>query len=244
MSHHIIEADNLCYIYPDGTPALDGISFRITHGESVAVVGANGAGKSTLLLHLSGCLPASSGSLRIGDYTVTRKTIDEVHRSVGMVFQDPDDQLFMPTVFDDVAFAPRNLGLNENEAAERVKAALALVNMSHLEKRQPYKLSAGEKRSVAIATVLSIRPDILLMDEPAANLDPANRRSLINLLLTFEHTKIIATHDLNMALDVCGRTIVIHKGRIAADGPTDKILSDSELLTKCSLEPPYRRGEV
>jgi cobalt/nickel transport system ATP-binding protein len=238
MSHHLIEAENLSYTYPDGTPALDGISFRITHGESVAIVGANGAGKSTLLLHLSGCLLASGGQLRIGDFMVTSRTLDEVRRSVGMVFQDPDDQLFMPTVFDDVAFAPRNLGLTETEVAERVESALSLVNMVHLRERPPYKLSAGEKRAVAIATILSIRPDILVMDEPAANLDPRNRRALINLLRTFDHTKIIATHDLDMALDVCARTIIIHKGSIAADGATSEVLSNAELLKKCSLERP------
>lgn len=238
MSHHLIEAENLSYTYPDGTPALDGISFRITHGESVAIVGANGAGKSTLLLHLSGCLLASGGQLRIGDFMVTSRTLDEVRRSVGMVFQDPDDQLFMPTVFDDVAFAPRNLGLTETEVAERVESALSLVNMVHLRERPPYKLSAGEKRAVAIATILSIRPDILVMDEPAANLDPRNRRALINLLRTFDHTKIIATHDLDMALDVCARTIIIHKGSIAADGATSEILSNAERLEECSLERP------
>ncbi|MEE8398413.1 MAG: ABC transporter ATP-binding protein, partial [Desulfobacterales bacterium] len=196
MSHHIVEIEDLQFAYPDGTSALDGVSFRITHGESVAIVGANGAGKSTLLLHLNGYLTPTRGSIRIGDFPLTKSTLRDVRRTVGMVFQDPDDQLFMPTVYDDVAFGPLNFGLSPEAVEDRVVQALETVGALHLKDRPPYKLSGGEKRSVSIATVLSMAPDILVMDEPTSNLDPKARRHLIELLQTFQHTKIIATHDL------------------------------------------------
>ncbi len=240
MSHHIVKADNLYYTYPDGTMGINGISFTITHGESVALVGANGAGKSTLLLHLNGCLTSTKGEIRIGDDPLTPKTLKAARRSLGMVFQDPDDQLFMPTVFDDVAFGPMNLGLPEQEVEERVARALETVGASHLKHRPPHKLSGGEKRAVAIATILAVSPDILVMDEPTSNLDPLSRKRLIRLLQSFEHTKIIATHDLDMALDVCERTIVLHKGTITADGPTLDIFNNEDLLLKSGLEKPLR----
>ncbi len=238
MSHHTIEAKDLHFVYPDGTVGLDGVSFHIGHGESVALVGANGAGKSTLLMHLNGCLAATQGAMRIGDYPVTAKNLKAVRRTVGMVFQDPDDQLFMPTVFDDVAFGPLNLGLPEAEVELKVMQALETVGATHLRKRPPYKLSGGEKRSVAIAAVLSMSPDILVMDEPSANLDPRSRRRLIQLLKTFEHTKIIATHDLDLAMELCRRTIVLHRGRVTADGPTDEIFQNETLLADSGLEKP------
>ena len=226
------------YAYPDGTAGLDGVSFRITHGESVALVGENGAGKSTLLLHMNGYLSATQGEIRIGDYPVYSKSLDAVRRTVGMVFQNSDDQLFMPTVFDDVAFGPMNLGIEKEEIKRKVAQALETVGAAHLSKRPPYRLSQGEKRSVAIATVLAMSPDILAMDEPTASLDPTSRKRLIELLKTFRHTKIIATHDLDMAMDLCERTIVLHKGRITADGPTMKIFQDESLLHQSSLERP------
>ena len=236
MSHHIVEVSDLRYSYPDGTKALRGISFRITHGESVAVVGENGAGKSTLLLHLNGYLTPQHGSVRIGDYPLTKDTLQEIRRTVGMVFQDPDDQLFMPTVHEDVAFGPLNLGLPLKEVEERVKAALERVGAGALKERAPYHLSGGQKRAVAIATVLAMSPDILVMDEPSSNLDPGARRRLINLLQSFQHTKIIATHDLDMVMDLCPRTIVFHQGKVAADGPTEAIFRDGALLEACGLE--------
>ncbi len=243
MSHHIVEVVDLHYAYPDTTQALSGVSFTVHHGESVAVVGANGAGKSTLLLHLIGYLIPQEGRVRMGDFPLTRKTISEVRRSVGMVFQDPDDQLFMPTVHDDVAFGPMNLGLPEEEIETRVTEALERVGALALRDRPPYRLSGGEKRAVAIATVLAMSPDILVMDEPSSNLDPRARRRLIELLESFEHTKIIATHDLDMVLELCRRTIVISDGMVAADGPTEEIFRDEELLARCGLEqPPSLRG--
>ncbi|PKN32663.1 MAG: cobalt ABC transporter ATP-binding protein [Deltaproteobacteria bacterium HGW-Deltaproteobacteria-19] len=240
MSHHIVELKNLEFAYADGTPALRGVSFRIVHGESVGLVGANGAGKSTLLLHLNGCLFPVGGTVQVGDYPLTRKNVDDVRRRVGMVFQDPDDQLFMPRVFDDVAFGPLNLGLPRDEVESRVHGALRQVGADHLAERPPYKISGGEKRAAAIATVLSMSPDILVMDEPSSGLDPLSRRQLIELLRRFRHTKIIATHDLDLVLDVCERTIVLNGGRVAADGPTAEIFRDEALLMANHLEKPLR----
>lgn len=240
MSHHIVEVQELQFRYPDHTRALGGISFRIGHGESVAIVGANGAGKSTLLLHLNGYLTPTEGKVRIGDYLLTPATIREARRTVGMVFQDPDDQLFMPTVFDDVAFGPLNLGLPPQDVEKRVEEALSQMDVSHLRDRPPFRLSGGEKRAVAIASVLSMSPDILVMDEPTTGLDPRARRLLIERLATFEHTKIIATHDLDLVLDLCRRTIVIHEGRVTADGPAAEIFADEQLLAESHLEKPLR----
>jgi len=240
MSHHIVEVKDLKFHYPDRTPALSGVSFKIRHGESVAIVGANGAGKSTLLLHLNGYLSPVEGQVRIGDYQLTPETVREVRRTVGMVFQDPDDQLFMSTVFDDVAFGPLNLGFTPEDVSARVEQALATVGVSHLRDRPPYRLSTGQKRRVAIASVLSMSPDILVMDEPSAGLDPRARSQLIELLRSFQHTKIIATHDLDMVVDLCERTIVMHDGQISADGPTMEIFSDETLLAASCLEKPLR----
>jgi cobalt/nickel transport system ATP-binding protein len=240
MSHHLVEAVDLSYVYPDGTEALRGVSFRVTHGESVAIVGGNGAGKSTLLLHLNGYLKPQKGTVRIGDFAVSAGTLPTVRRTVGMVFQYPDDQLFMPTVYEDVAFGPLNLGLSLEEADSRVVDALERVGALALRDRPSHRLSGGEKRAAAIATVLAMDPAILVMDEPSSNLDPAARRRLIGLLAGFEHTKLIATHDLDLALDICERTIVLREGRIAADGPSAAIFADQALLASASLEPPLR----
>ncbi|HET6418533.1 MAG TPA: ABC transporter ATP-binding protein [Geobacteraceae bacterium] len=238
MSHHIVELNDVRHTYPDGTQALRGISFRITHGESVAIVGANGAGKSTLLLHLNGYLAPSGGTVRIGDMPLTRQTLPEVRKTVGMVFQDPDDQLFMPTVYEDVAFGPFNLGLPREEVDVRVMQSLRTVGVDHLKNKPPFRLSGGEKRRVAIASVLSMSPDILVMDEPTTGLDPFARRQLIGLMKEFRHTKIITSHDLDMVLDICERTIVLHEGTVRADGPTLAIFSNNALLKECRLEKP------
>jgi cobalt/nickel transport system ATP-binding protein len=238
MSHHIVEVKNLRHTYPDGTAALQDVSFRITHGESVAIIGANGAGKSTLLHHLNGYLAATSGEIRVGDFPLTKATLPEIRRTVGMVFQDPDDQLFMPTVGDDVAFGPLNLGLPPEEAERRARKALEQVGAAHLMKKPPYHLSGGEKKRVAIATVLSMSPDILVMDEPTSGLDPYARRRLMALLSDFRHTKIFTSHDLDMVMELCERTIVLHEGEVRADGPTREIFQNDDLLAQCRLEKP------
>jgi cobalt/nickel transport system ATP-binding protein len=238
VSHHSIEVAELGFAYPEGPPVLDGVSFRITHGESVAVVGANGAGKSTLLMHLNGVLTPIRGTVRIGDAPVNKATLPDIRKTVGMVFQDPDDQLFMPTVYEDVAFGPINLGLPPEDVDARVRDALTHVAALELADRPPYRLSGGEKRAVAIATVLAMYPSILVMDEPSSSLDPRARRRVIELLRSFSHTKIIATHDLDLAADVCERTIVMSAGAIVADGPTLDIFRDAELLERSGLEQP------
>ena len=238
MSHHIVEFKNVSYRYPDGTEALKDLSFRITHGESVGIIGANGAGKSTLLLQMNGCLMPTSGTVIIGDLPLTRKTKRDIRRRVGFIFQNPDDQLFMPTVYDDVAFGPLNLGLDEPAVRARVQKALSLVNGLELRDKPPHHLSGGQKSTVAIAAVMAMDPDILAMDEPAASLDPKSRRSLITMLKTFEHSKILASHDLDLILDVCQRCIVIREGRAVADGSAMEILTNKILLEENNLELP------
>lgn len=193
MSHHIVEVKKLKHVYSDGTVALRDISFRITHGESVAIIGANGSGKSTLVQHLNGYLEPTSGDIRIGDTPLSKGTLPDIRRTVGMVFQDPDDQLFMPTVFEDVAFGPFNLGFSAADVEQRVMEALEQVGASHLRAKPPYHLSGGEKKRVAIATVLAMSPDILVMDEPTSGLDSFARRQLMALLQDFHHTKTLVT---------------------------------------------------
>lgn len=239
MTPHEIVVRELVYDYPDGTRALRGVSFRVAPGEAVAIVGGNGAGKSTLLLHLIGSLVATSGQVRIGDRLLAPRATAGPVREVGMVFQDADDQLFMPTVAEDVAFGPLNAGLPEAEVASRVASALAQVGMAHLAERPPYRLSAGEKRSVAIATALSLSPGILVMDEPSSNLDPQARRRLIELLHSFAHTRIIATHDLELVVEVCPRVIVLDGGNVVADGDTRAVLDDEALMLAHGLERPH-----
>lgn len=238
MSHHSIVLTDVRFSYPDGTPALKGVSFEIGHGEAVAIVGPNGAGKSTVLMHITGLLTPDAGEVRVGELPVTATTLPSVRRSVGYVFQDPDDQLFMPTVAEDVAFGPLNLGLPPEEVRARVTAALERVGASSIAERAPYRLSGGEKRAAAIATVLAMCPSVLVLDEPSAGLDPRARRRLIELLRGFTHTRIIATHDLDLVLDVCERVLVLSDGVIRADGPAREIFKDRELLVACGLEEP------
>jgi cobalt/nickel transport system ATP-binding protein len=240
MSHHLVEMQNVHYNYSDGTKALRDVSFRITHGESVAIVGGNGAGKSTLLQHLNGYLWPQRGQIRVGDYPLTKQTLQYVRRSVGMVFQDPNDQLFMPTVLEDVAFGPLNLGLPQSEVLDLVDQALIKVGALHLKERSAQHLSGGEKRAVAIASVLAMAPDILVLDEPTTGLDPVGRRQLIEWLAKYQHTKIIASHDLDLVLDLCQRTIVLCDGMVVADGPTSELFNDDPLLKRSRLEKPLR----
>lgn len=238
MSHHIVDFIDLDYIYPDGNHALRDINIRIQHGESVAVVGANGAGKSTMLMLLVGIHLPSKGEIRLGDTPVTAKTLPLIRQRVGYTFQDADDQLFTTSVYEDVAFGPRNYGLDEKEVEKRVDKALRTVGIEHLRERAPYKLSGGEKRAAAIATVLSMEPDVLALDEPTAALDPKARRRLIELLQSFKHTKIIATHDLDMVIEVCQRTVVLKAGKVVWDGPTKELLQQEDLLKENGLELP------
>ncbi|CAH2029958.1 energy-coupling factor ABC transporter ATP-binding protein [Trichlorobacter ammonificans] len=238
MSHHLVEVRQLQHRYPDGSFGINAVSFRIEHGEAVAIIGANGAGKSTLLQHLNGTLVATAGQVRIGDGLLTPATLSQVRRSVGMVFQNPDDQLFMATVGEDVAFGPLNLGLSGEELEARVVAALGQVDARHLRHKAPYHLSGGEKKRAAIATVLAMMPDVLVMDEPTGGLDPFSRRQVMHLLAGFSHTRIVASHDLDMVLELFPRTIILCNGEVAADGPTRDIFRDRELLARCRLEQP------
>jgi cobalt/nickel transport system ATP-binding protein len=232
----MIEVKDITVTYPDGTKAIDSLSFTVRDGESVALVGANGAGKTTLLLSLVGVLPVRSGSIFVDGIELGKSTLNEVRRRVGMVFQNPDDQLFMPMIYDDVAFGPRNFGLAEEDVKKRVDAALAELGITHLRDRSSLKLSGGEKRMAAIATVLSMEPTTMIFDEPTAFLDPKARRNLIKVLSRLPHSKLIATHDLSFAAEVCPRTILIKKGRIFADGNTPDLLRDEKLMDDCGIE--------
>ncbi len=235
----VIEIRNLRYVYPDGTEALSQINLKISKGEAVALVGPNGAGKTTLLLHLNGILNGE-GEVKILGLPITKENLREIRSKVGLVFQDPDDQLFLATVFDDVAFGPLNLGLPTEEVRERVKKALDEVGMLEAVSKSAHHLSFGEKKRVAIATVLSMNSEILAFDEPTSNLDPRSRRHLIEILKTFPQTKIFATHDINFAWEVCHRAIILDGGKIVADGPVKKIFTDQELLERHGLELPSR----
>ena len=238
MSHHYLRFDDVHYRYPNGYEALCGVSFCITHGEKVALVGANGAGKSTLLLHTNGLLIPSQGEVVMGGIKLTRRTLPLVRQSVGLVFQDSDNQLFMPTVEEDVAFGPSNMRLEPEEIRRRVTEALDAVGALHLRGASPFRLAGGQKKRVAIATVLSMEPSVLVMDEPTSNLDPRARRQIIDLIRRFGHTTLIATHDMEMVLDLCDRTIVMKQGRIVADGSTRHVFGDLALLEECGLEQP------
>jgi cobalt/nickel transport system ATP-binding protein len=234
-----LEVRDLLFAYPDGTQALFGVNLSITAGERVALLGPNGAGKTTLVMHLNGILATQSGSVRVGGLPVVKDHLREIRRRVGIVFQDPDDQLFMPTVREDVAFGPANLGLRGEDLDVRVKTALAAVGMDGVEDRAPHHLSFGQRRRVAVATVLAMEPEILVLDEPSSNLEPAGRRELAEILLGLDITMLMVTHDLPYALELCPRAVVISEGLIAADGSTVEILSDEDLMHRNRLELPF-----
>jgi len=234
--NEVIKINNLSFTYPDGQPALSGLSLAVGQGESVAVIGPNGAGKSTLLLHLNGILH-SNGTVRVFDQPVNDKNLKWVRSRVGLVFQDPDDQLFSPTVFDDVAFGPINMGYSEAEVHRAVSKALEWVGMAGYEKRSSHHLSIGERKRIAIATVLSMSPQILALDEPSGNLDPRSKWSLISLLRRLPMTKIVATHDLELVRALCSRTVILDRGQIVIDGATSLILNDKSLLAAHGLAP-------
>ncbi len=233
-----VEVADLRFAYPDGTEALDGLDLTIRPGERVALLGPNGAGKTTLALHLNGIHAPSSGSVRVGGLAV-QDNLAEIRRRVQLVFQDADDQLFMPTVREDVAFGPANLGLRGAELDARVDQALARVDLTELADRPPHHLSGGEKRRGALATALAMEPDVLVLDEPTSGLDPAGRRELVDLLRTLDQTQLVVTHDLPFALELCERSVIIDAGRVVADAPTTQLLRDADLLAAHRLELPY-----
>lgn len=233
-----MELKNVSFGYEKGENILNNITFTAREQESIGLIGANGAGKSTLLKMLVGLNLGYEGSIRIEEMSVQKDTLAKVREKIGYVFQDSDNQLFMSTAYEDIAFAPRNYGLEEEEVNKRVARALAQVHIDYLKDRQIYKMSGGEKKLVSIATVLSMTPDMILMDEPSIALDPKNRRNLIRILNEFSHLKMIASHDLDMILDTCERTILLSGGKIAADGKTEEILSDQKLLEENGLELP------
>ncbi len=238
MSHARLELRDIHFSYPGGDKVLDGLSLAFPEGEATGIVGANGAGKSTLLLLMLGVLAPSRGEIILGSTPLTPRHLPLFRRHMGLAFQNPDDQLFMATVGEDVAFGPRNYGFDEDEVERRVTEALEQVGMEHLRRRSPFKLSGGEKRSAALAAVLALRPEILILDEPTASLDPKARRRVMEMLARFDHTRIITSHDLDMVLEVCRRVIVLDRGRVAADGPARELLADRELLERCGLELP------
>lgn len=239
MSTPAVEVSGLEFRYPDGRQALNGVDLVVDPGERLAILGPNGAGKTTLALHLNGILRGQAGSVRIGSLELDDTTVAEIRRRVGLVFQDPNDQLFMPTVREDVAFGPANLGLSGKQLDQRVAEALDAVGAGDLADRVPHHLSGGEKRLAAIATTLAMRPEVVVLDEPGAGLDPAGRRELIHTLERLEMTQLVITHDLPLALELCPRAVVMSSGRIAADLPTIDLLRDEDLLRRFRLEVPY-----
>jgi cobalt/nickel transport system ATP-binding protein len=241
MSDHIIHVNNLSFAYPDGRQALAAIDLAVKPGEKVAVVGPNGAGKSTLFLHLNGTLRAhhhDGTQVQVAGLDVTERNLRAIRAQVGLVFQDPDDQLFSPTVFEDVAFGPLHMGLPEREIRERVARALAAVGMTGHEEQMPHHMSLGERKRIAIATVLAMDPAILVLDEPSAGLDPRARRKLIDLLHHLPQTMLVASHDMRLVWDLCLRTVILDGGQLVADGPTTKLLRDGALMDRHGLEVP------
>ncbi|MCC7119249.1 MAG: energy-coupling factor ABC transporter ATP-binding protein [Anaerolineales bacterium] len=233
----VLKVNELRFAYPDGHAALHGVSFNLRRGEKAALVGPNGAGKSTLMLHLNGILQGG-GEVEVGGQRLTRQNLPAIRALVGLVFQNPDDQLFSPTVFEDVAFGPLHMGLPEADVRARVEAALEAVQMSAYRERLSHHLSVGEKKRIAIATTLSMNPSLLVLDEPSAGLDPRARRTLINLLRELPITMLVSTHDMALVQELFPRTIVMDEGQIVADGTTAEILNDEALLTAHGLEKP------
>jgi cobalt transport protein ATP-binding subunit len=236
-----IDVRDLSFRYPDGTLALRGLSFEVEEGRCLGLIGPNGAGKSTLLLHLNGILPEKLDGKHVAVFgrPVTTAAVPEIRRDVGLLFQDPDDQLFCPTVFDDVAFGPQQLGLGEEAVCKRVRTALQRVGLEGFEARSPHHLSLGEKRRVCLAGVLACEPRVLALDEPTSDLDPRGKRELKQLLRRLPTTTIIATHDLELVVELCDRTLVLDAGELVADGPPRELLADEALMLAHGLERPH-----
>ena len=230
---------NLSYSYPDGHEALKDIGFSIQKRESIAILGPNGAGKTTLILHLNGILGNLSGKIEVDGLKYTTENIAKIRKTVGVVFQDPDDQLFMPTVIEDVMFGPKNFGYSNEDAEKNAVEALRMVGMDDFQDRAPHHLSFGQKRKVAIATVLASKPKLLVLDEPASNLDPASRRDLIEILKNLNISIILVTHDLPMALEICERSLILNEGEIKEDSQTKTILKNEEVMKENRLELPF-----
>jgi cobalt/nickel transport system ATP-binding protein len=239
VSTPVLDVRGLAYAYPDGHQALYGVNLHVHRGERVALLGPNGAGKTTLVLHLNGILTAGAGSVEVSGLPVGPATLQEVRRRVGVVFQDPDDQLFMPSVRADVAFGPANLGVRGPELDRRVMDALDRVGMADFVDRPPHHLSFGQRRRVAVATVLAMEPEVLVLDEPASNLDPASRRELADIIRSLDVTVLMVTHDLPYAFELCPRSVVLSDGVVVADGPTRDVLTDDALMRAHRLELPY-----
>ena len=239
MTTPVLDLRSVAFAYPDGHQALFGVDLQVQRGERVAVLGPNGAGKTTLVLHLNGILQPGAGTVTVSGLPVVRDNLQEIRRRVGIVFQDPDDQLFMGSVRDDVAFGPRNLGVRGAELDRRVMAALDMVGMADFADRPPHHLSFGQRRRVAVATVLVMEPEIIVLDEPSSNLDPASRRELADILTGLEVTLMMVTHDLPYALQLCPRAIVLSDGIVAAQGSTFDILTDDALMKSHRLELPF-----
>ena len=234
-----IELRDLTYRYPDGTKALDGINLTVAHGERVALLGPNGAGKSTLIGHLNGITHAQEGVVAIEKVAVTPETVSGVRQRVGVVFQDPDNMLFMTSIRDDVAFGPRNMGLPEDEVCERVDTALAAVGLAEVAGKPGLHLSFGQKKRAAMASVLSMRPAVLVLDEPTSNLDPRSKRTMTEFIASLQVTLVIATHDMDLAWTMCDRAVVLDRGKIVADGPARQLMVDRELMLQHGLEVPH-----
>jgi len=234
-----VRVAGLTYTFPAGTRALSGVDLVVERGERVAIMGPNGSGKTTLALHLIGALDRQAGTVMVTGLDVVKPNLAEVRRRVGLVFQDPDDQLLLPTVAGDVAFGPTNLGLTQPEVEARVAAALDVVGLTDLADRAPQHLSLGERRRAALAGVLAVHPEVLILDEPSANLDPASRRDLVEIVQGLDITTLVVTHDLSLALELCPRAVVLDRGVVAADGPTRLLLSNPGLLAAHGLDLPY-----
>lgn len=239
MNKFALSLKDLAFAYPDGHQALFGVNLDVEFNTRLALLGPNGAGKTTLVLHLNGILETVSGSVEVAGIRVVKENFKEVRRRVGIVFQDPDDQLFMPTVFDDVAFGPLNLGFSTEEVKKKVEVALTKVKMQEYADRPPHHLSFGQRRRVAVATVLAMEPDILVLDEPSSNLDPASRRELSEILLSLDVTIMMVTHDIPYALEICPESAILKDGKIVARGITRELLADNELMKANRLELPF-----